>query len=385
MHFLSESRMMKTDHFLAALILVLALSVACQSSGGENLPPIPTLPFSPFDLHRTLYGFFPSPPEISLESVQATYRAMGNHADVVLLQQNIPWWDFRQSAQAASQAVTDIHNQYFLARQNGMEILFVVDPLNGLNRRDFSGLPWGWKSSFGNPDVRHAYANFTMRILREFHPRYLGLASEINTYMDAHPEDSENFISLYRSVYDQVKLESPDTQVFVTFQWEDLNNLIPGESGSHPAYDTNWNLLEAFEPRLDVWAISSYPFIVFPGGDNIPGNYFTPLLARTTKPLAVAEGGFISGSAGARTGRPEDQVAYLQAIHKQLGGERLAFWIYLLFNDLNIESYRKSMQAQGIGSNDITTLGMFQSVGLRQSDGTPKPGLAVWDGFRGHP
>ena len=45
-----------------------------------------------------------------------------------------------------------------------------------------------------------------------------GLASEINTYMDAHPDDVEHFVGLYREVYERVKAEAPDTQIFVTFQ-----------------------------------------------------------------------------------------------------------------------------------------------------------------------
>ncbi|MEW6568925.1 MAG: hypothetical protein AB1449_12325 [Chloroflexota bacterium] len=40
------------------------------------------------------------------------------------------------------------------------------------------------------------------------------------------------------------------------------------------------------------------------------------------------------------------------------------------------------MRAQGQSDEDVNTLGMFQAVGLRQADGTPKPALAVWDGFR---
>ncbi|MEW5870323.1 MAG: hypothetical protein AB1894_13695 [Chloroflexota bacterium] len=79
------------------------------------------------------------------------------------------------------------------------------------------GLPSGWEPSFGNPQVRAAFSNFALRIARQFHPRYIGLASEINTYIDAHPEDFQNYLSLYREVYAQIKAEVPDAQVFVTF------------------------------------------------------------------------------------------------------------------------------------------------------------------------
>jgi hypothetical protein len=31
---------------------------------------------------------------------------------------------------------------------------------------------------------------------------------------------------------------------------------------------------------------------------------------------------------------------------------------------------------------DIDTLGLFRAVGLTESDGAPKPALALWDEFR---
>jgi hypothetical protein len=64
------------------------------------------------------------------------------------------------------------------------------------------------------------------------------MASEINTYMDAHPEDVDNTLSLDREVYDKVKADAAKTQVFVTFQWGDLNNLFPGAGEGRVAYQT---------------------------------------------------------------------------------------------------------------------------------------------------
>jgi hypothetical protein len=129
-----------------------------------------------------------------------------------------------------------------------------------------------------------------------------------------------------------------------------------------------------------VWAISSYPFIVFKAGSDVPKHYYTPLRARTQKPLAVAEGGYTSRPVGPFTGTPEDQVAYLNAINAQIG-ERLAFWIYLLINDLDIGSRASVMEERGL-NGDIQTLGFFRFIGLTTSGGRPKPALGVWDSFR---
>lgn len=369
-------------------LFALALAgLACGSGPGTPtaLPsPQPAEPIAAptFDPSRTAYGFFPSPPEASIESILNHFENMGRHADFILVQPNILWEEFVGGVEGESPKREDLRNQITLARANGMGWIFVVDPLNGLNRREFSGLPGGWEASFGNPDVRAAFTNFTLWIVREFQPQYLGLASEINTYLDAFPEDVDNYMSLYRETYDEVKAESPETQVFVTFQWDDLNNMFAPAAEGRPAGQTNWDQVEAFEPRLDVWAISSYPYFVFPSGDQIPPDYYAPLLERTDKPIAVAEGGWSSRPVGQAPGDPVSQTAYLRAIHDQLG-ERLAFWVYLLLSDFNEESYNEMMRQQGVPERDIGTLGMFAAVGLTESDGTPKPALAVWDSYRG--
>ena len=307
---------------------------------------------------------------------------MGQHADFVLLQQSIPWKDFVNGAEGESQSRTDLINQVILARQNQLDYVFVIDALNGLNRREFMGLPSGWQASFANPDVRSAFRNYTLWIVRSFHPRYLGLASEINTYMDAHPDDAKNFISLYNETYALVKGEAPGTQIFVTFQWDDLNNMFPQpEEGNRQKLQPNWDQIEAFEPNLDVWAISTYPYFVFPSASDIPLDYYSRLVTRTNKPIAVAEGGFTSRNVGQVKATPDDQVVYLEAIHNQLG-PRLAFWVNLLLTDFNLKSYSIFMLLHGQSPANVFTLGNFAYTGLQNFDRSPKPALEVWDGMR---
>jgi len=177
-----------------------------------------------------------------------------------------------------------------------------------------------------------------------------------------------------------VKAEAPETQVFVTFQWEELNNLMPSVAQGAP-YEINWRQMEQFEPNLDLWAISSYPFVIFPSGADIPADYYAPLLARTSKPLAVAEGGYSSEPVASFPGGPQSQVDYLNAIHSQIGGDRLAFWIYLIINDFDLDSYADFLEQNGMGGQ-MDTLAWFAHVGLTGADRTPKPALEVWDSFR---
>jgi hypothetical protein len=369
------------SRLLYPALMILLVGLAC----GQSASPFPSPTYTPeasiFESGRTAYGFFPTPSEVSLDSVFAIYKAMGQHADVSLVQENIPWMDFATGVNVESQKITDMKNAQTLALANNLDSIYVVDPLNGFNRREFSGLPVEWSgANFSTPEVRTAYLNFTLRILREFKPRYLGLASEINTYAEAHPEDFKNFISLYRETYAAIKAESPETKVFVTFQWEQMNSIAGFDTSGVP-YKIKWEQVDIFEPQLDLWVISSYPFIAFKSGSDIPADYYAPLLTRTNKPLAVAEGGFVSRETRNIPGKPQDQVDYLNAIHTQLG-DRLDFWIYLLLDDLNENSYGSFFRKQGMGKGDIETFGFFVNVGLREKDGTPKPALQTWDSFR---
>jgi len=360
------------------ILLLILTTLACGKSAPPT--PFPTPEKTSFDDAETSYGFFPSPPEITLESVMGHYEDMGEYGDFVLFQHPIPWKDFVESVAGESQKRTDIRNQMTLARQNRLNSIFIVDALNGLNWREFMELPAGWDANFANPNVRAAIKNYTLWVLREFHPQYLGLGSEVNTYLDAYPDDAKNYISLYNEVYALVKAEAPETQVFATFQWEDLNNLGVFSTEGRKAYDTNWEQIKAFEPNLDVWVISSYPFIIFSEGADIPTDYYTPLLEETSKPIAIAEGGFPSLEKNNFGGNEQSQVDYLNTINEQLGGERLSFWVYLLLNDFNLDSYAKEM---GQNHRDLDTLSLFASLGLREFDGTPKPALEKWNEIRG--
>ncbi len=378
------------------LLAALALAgLACQAGEPTSAPDAAPSEIQPpadevsesssiFDQDRTAFGFFPAPPEGTTEAVLNHFTKLGENADFILIQPAVPWEDFRDGIDGDSQQRTDLTNQTILARQNNLEWVFVVDPLNGLNRREFLGLPGDWEAHFGNPDIRKAFSNFTLWIVREFSPRYLGLASEINTYLDAHPDDVDNFVSLYQEVYDKVKAEAPETQVFVTFQWDDLNNMFAPAAEGRPAGQTNWDQVDVFEPQLDLWVISSYPYFAFPSGEGISADYYTPLLERTNKPLAVAEGGWTTEplGGGAIQGDETGQVDYLQALHDQIG-DRMSFWVYLILSDFNMDSFAEIMRAEGRAESDIEGLGTFSAVGLTHFDGTPKPALALWNAYRG--
>ncbi|MBT3390515.1 MAG: hypothetical protein HN413_08895 [Chloroflexi bacterium] len=370
----------KRHRIIVGIIALLLTTLACGNAAPTSaIPPKPEI--SVFDSGRTVYGFFPSPPELTTESLLSTLDGIHQHGDVILVQRPVPWEAFIEASDAESQEYTDLVDLLTVASQHNLEYILVIDPLNGLDRRQFASLPAELEgSNFGTPEIRAAFKNYATRLAGDLQPRYLGLASEINTYADAQPADFENFVNLYRETYAAIKAVSPQTQVFVTFQWDDLNNVIPFDIADGEPFQPKWEQIEVFEPQLDLWAISSYPFVVFDSAADIPADYYTPLLTRTDKPLAVAEGGMNSRPIGQFPGTPQDQSDYLNAIHQQIGS-RLDFWIYLMLDDINGEAYREFLAQNGMQSTADTIL-WFAAVGLREMDGAPKPALETWDQIR---
>jgi hypothetical protein len=131
---------------------------------------------------------------------------------------------------------------------------------------------------------------------------------------------------------------------------------------------------------LDLWAISTYPYFAFDEAAQIPSDYYTPLLSRTSKPLAIGEGGYPSEDVGPFHGSLQGQVGYLEALDTQIG-ERLAFWIYLVIDDFNIEAYARHLTEHGSPA-DVEAVELFSSLGLRSKDGEPKPAMETWDRLR---
>ena len=79
--------------------------------------------------------------------------------------------------------------------------------------------------------------------------------------------------------------------------------------------------------------------------------------------------------------REQDQIGYLEAVNSQLG-EELAMWIYLLLQDIDYQGYGRVLKEEGLRQENIQTLGLFASVGLKKLDGTPKPAMRLWDLIR---
>lgn len=102
---------------------MIAALLACGQpapSSPTPTPPPPAITASALGAEREAYGFFPSPPEPTLEGVLDHFTALSEHADFVLLQPNIPWEDFLHSPESDSKSRENLRDQVVLARMNGL-------------------------------------------------------------------------------------------------------------------------------------------------------------------------------------------------------------------------------------------------------------------------
>ncbi|MBS3061013.1 MAG: hypothetical protein J4215_00345 [Candidatus Diapherotrites archaeon] len=323
-------------------------------------PPDENTPLSPPVTRSFEQGFVPIPPQpITEAGWMDTFRLLGRNADVVLHHSAIDWNKFSENANAPRSAdkTPNLEQTNFvalMAKQNQLNVLIVVDPLRSDRLEiDPNVAPIGFK--FQDSAVRAAFRNYTMRIVRDYKPKYLGIGSEINTYMRKHPEDALFLISAIKEIIAEVKYESPDTIVTTTFQFEELTGKVNGSS--------QWDLLEQIEPSVDVVAITTYPSPFFESPGKIPEDYYRQLGSHTQKPVIIAESGWPSAGEPGFHGSEQNQAEFIKRLPVLTQDLNLQVWIWWFLHDWSGEGYAD----------------FFKSMGLRTSDGNEKP---AWQAFR---
>jgi hypothetical protein len=128
----------------------------------------------------------------------------------------------------------------------------------------------GRKLSFGEKAVYEPYIRDVLE-LAKLKPPYLCLATEINMLALKDVKEYLRIAHVIKQVYPQIKKISPDTKVFVSFQWDILRMMDVKE----PKKIKEWSKqIDVFRPELDVVAFTSYPAEVVGSPDKIPADYY---------------------------------------------------------------------------------------------------------------
>lgn len=302
------------------------------------------------------------PAELTEESYGETFRLAASAGEVILIQRTPPWEELLAGAFSEATVITT-QRETALAEQYGLDIFVAIDPTDGSRQRNrLAGLPDDLLGAgFSDPDIHKALIDYARYIAETYRPTYLAFGVEMNGYQQHHPEDFERFVVIYHEAYEVVKEISPETLVFPTFQFEELQGRLPFQDPLPP----QWHLISRFEPRLDVLAISSYPDIVFPDANEIPESYYAQLSLYTNRPIAIAGMGYSSrASEEISTAQAEEaQAAFLRRTLDNAQQLSMPFVVWFVSQDPSFTGE----SALDLGNS-----------GLIHQDGSPKPSWLLW-------
>jgi hypothetical protein len=170
-------------------------------------------------------------------------------------------------------------------------------------------------------------------------------------------------VETYREAYRAVKAAAPETQVFVTFQYEQLLGVIPWE----PPHPPRWQLLGDYVGNDDLLAITTYPSVAYPVARKVPPDYYRQALDHTSLRLAFAAVGYASaeGRDGVNSATPPEQRRFLERL--LLEADQLASPLVIWF--------------VGRDAEYLTTppYDLLASIGLRDAHDQPKEAWALWE------
>lgn len=316
-------------------------------------------------------GFSSLPPERTSDSYIRTFATAAQYAETILIQRTPPWEDFMPGGSVSKQTADSTRLENALLDQYGLQLLYAIDPTDGVVQRSrLANLPPSVdpQAGFTDPKVREAFVAYAAYVAKNYQPAYMALGVEVNMTFERAPEQFDAYLSAYSEAYDVVKGNSPKTKVFPTFQLEDLE----GSFGDvHPP---RWELFDRFRGRMDVLAISTYPFLgEARSAADIRENYYAELKDHWSGEIIISESGYASAPVEGRVtvGTEADQQAYLERL---LGdANRLGFSLVVWFAALD----------PAFASSGATSV--FKDIGLRKSDGSNKAAWTTWESWAARP
>lgn len=214
-----------------------------------------------------------------------------------------------------------------------------------------------------DPDAVASFTEVAVAIARTHEPELMIVGAEINRIWEQHPENYAAFVAAWPALYDAIKVASPDTEVGTGFRYEFMRGagFLSGESR-----DPQWHLVDAFRDHADFIALSSYPYFDYESPADIPADYYIEAGERIGLPIAFSELGWPSRPLSSVPDSPYGGSEVEQAAFAERFLELIA--------DVDVRFALWSFQ------HDLGEFGgpAFESVSLRENDGTPKPVLAVW-------
>ncbi len=350
-------------HLLWFALLAFGLVVAACGSDQRNAQ-TPTTGGAG-DPRTFAMGLSSLPAELTEESYASAFERAAAAGEVILIQRVPPWEELLADGMFPSDdIVLETQRETALAEEHDLDLFVAIDPMDAsAGAGQLAGTPGELRGAgFADEGVRAAFILYAQYLALNYKPKYLALGVEVNAHQGQNPEDFEQFVSLYAEAYDAVKELSPETLVFPTFQLEELKGRLPVGGVGKP----QWHLVDRFEPRMDLLAVSSYPGLVFPDPTQIPEGYYTDLGSKTAHPVAIAETGYPSGAGvnGTAKSSEQEQASFVRRVLRDAEELQAPLLVWFVGQDPSFT---------GDPPMDV-----LQDIGLLRQDGREKAAWSVW-------
>lgn len=358
---MSTEPMPRMSLMTRTFLIALSAVTACGKGTDEGTGP----PEDSTEARTYRMGFAPNAPRPELDILLAVIDSMSRVSDITIVQQAVPWPELLAGASMDS-LVEDRGGLVDYLRFKGMDIIFLVDPLDGLDRRrEDPGLTEAGRSIV-EPGIRAMHEEWVRRLAARVRADWFGLASEINTLAARGDPVLYGVIrDVVNTLAPQVREASPSTKVFVSFQVDEANG---GNGRIDPIID-HLALIDDYD--IDGLGLSSYPIFFFDSPDDVPADWFERFDDATDLPLLMVEGGWSSENVPWSNGSPQQQVDFLKKYEALLDGIDAEAWVMLTFTDLDIA-------ALGLPADRAEGLSNFARMGILDRNLQRKPAYAEW-------
>ncbi len=332
-----------------ALLILLVLISGCT---GQKPPTKHSSYGLPIDTRGFYIGVVPSPksiPETTWDDTVAAYEETGRIAEVTMIWtgKNIGQYEkLKQNKVVTAIRVYGLKpvltlNFATLKEVPGSGLQYVIDAPDGVN------------ADLSDSEFRGMWINEARNIAREFQPEYFSLGNEINDYFYLHPEDLDDYLSLFDEAYSAIKEVSPQTKVFVVFSY------------THLIDNKQWGLFDSFNERVDLIGLTTYSWKHFDDPEDITDDYYTRLGQHTSKPIAFTEIGWISSES--KGSSEEEQARFLVRFLELTKNMDIEMVNWLFLHEVELTGIVGSITEPETGT-----------ISLKRADGSKKEIYDVW-------
>lgn len=346
-------------HWLAAALSLAAAPFAACGGAGPATPPASAT--------RTWrMGFSPNPPRPTVAAVLQGIDTFSPRAELCIVHEEPPWTDLL--AGMSPDAILDRDKAALVdyIRSKGLELVFMGDLTDGLDRSAEAGKLRALGRSIREPAVRALYRDYLLAVDRRLKPIYLGLAAETNLIRLAAPALYPAVKAAANDTAAALRRAGSSTALMASVQVDVAWGRLQGKTTAYTGVEADF----ADFPFLQALGLSSYPYFGWADPDELPLDYYARPLAGRTLPTLVVEGGWASASGHGISTSPEHQVRYVNRQAQLLDAVQAKAWLQLVFADLDLGNWPPPVPAN---------LPLFTSIGFTDSHFKPKPALAAWD------